>query len=282
MVKPRSRERGVSPLGDCSYNEGMDLEGKTAVVTGGARGIGFGCARQLAAAGASVLIADRPGSDELAGAGEEIRSSGFRCETVEADAFSREGCEATLQAALDAFGQVDCLVHVPAFNRRAAFLDYDPENFEAILGCALMGPFHMGQLVARHLVERGSPGKLVFVSSVLARIPNARCVAYSAAKAGLNSMVQTMAVELFDHHINVNAIEPGWIDTPGERQHYNDETMAAEGRKLPWGRLGLPDEIGHAAAFLCSPRADYVTGTIFPVDGGYRLKHCRDIPEETA
>ena len=95
-------------------------------------------------------------------------------------------------------------------------------------------------------------------------------------------MMQTMAVELFEHHINVNAIEPGWIDTPGERQHYNDETMAEEAKKLPWGRMGQPEDIGKAATYLASDDSDYVTGTILPVDGGYRLKHCADIPEETA
>ncbi|MEM6280305.1 MAG: SDR family NAD(P)-dependent oxidoreductase [Verrucomicrobiota bacterium] len=260
----------------------MKLEGKTAIVTGAARGIGFGCAKALSSEGAAVLLADREGSEELEAAVSSLRSSGRDCHSLESDAFSRAGCEATLQACLDRFGGVDILVHVPAYNRRADFLDYDPETFAGILDSALLGAFHMAQLVARNLVAASQPGKITFVSSVLARIPNARCVAYSAAKAGLNSMMQTMAIELSEHHINVNAIEPGWIDTPGERQHYDDETMAAEGRKLPWGRLGLPDEIGHAAAFLSSDEADYITGTILPVDGAYRLKHCREVPEENS
>lgn len=258
----------------------MSLEGKVAIVTGGARGIGLGCGEQLARAGASVVLSDRPGSEELAGAVETVKKIGVPCIGVESDAFTREGSEATLQAALDEFGTADCLVHVPAFNRRESFLDYKGEDFEAILDSALLGAFHMSQLVCRHLVEKKKTGKIVFISSVLARIPNARCVAYSAAKSAINSMMQTMAVELFEHHINVNSIEPGWIDTPGERHHYNDETMAEEAKKLPWGRLGIPEDIGHAAAYLCSPEADYITGTILPVDGGYRLKHCRDIPEE--
>ena len=260
----------------------MKLKDKIAIVTGGARGIGLGCALELAREGASLALVDRPGSPELAGAGETIRATGVPCLTIEADTFSREGCEAAVAGTCGHFGTVDILVGVPAYNRRAGFLDYEAADFEGILHSALLGSFHMGQLVARHLVEKGKPGKIIFISSVLARIPNARCVAYSAAKAGLNSMMQTMAVELFEHHINVNVIEPGWIDTPGERHHYNDETMAAEGRKLPWGRLGLPADIGKAAAYLASTDSDYVTGTILPVDGGYRLKHCRDIPEESA
>ncbi|MAS96189.1 MAG: glucose dehydrogenase [Verrucomicrobiales bacterium] len=258
----------------------MNLEGKVAIVTGGARGIGLGCASELAKEGASILLADRPGSTELTEGAKTISEIGVECHTVEADAFSREGCELIVSKAIESFGGFDIVVSVPAFNRRENFLEYRPEDFESILNAALMGSFHIGQLAARHYVDSGKPGKIVFISSVLARIPNARCVAYSAAKAGLNSMMQTMAVELFEHHINVNCIEPGWIDTPGERHHYDDETMAAEGRKLPWGRLGLPEEIGKAAAYLASPGADYVTGTILPVDGGYRLKHCRDIPPE--
>lgn len=259
----------------------MKLKDHIAIVTGGARGIGLGCALELAKEGASLVLADRPGSAELAEAAASIRELGVDCLPVEADAFSREGCEEVLAAALEHFGDVDILVSVPAFNRRASFLDYDGADFEAILKSALLGSFHMSQLVCRHLVSRKKPGKVVFISSVLARVPNARCLAYSAAKAGLNTMMQTMAVELFEHHINVNAIEPGWIDTPGERSHYSDETMAAEARKLPWGRLGTGEDIGKAAAYLCSADADYVTGTILPVDGGYRLKHCREIPEET-
>lgn len=260
----------------------MKLKDKIAIVTGGARGIGLGCALELAREGASLALVDRPGSQELAAAADTIRAAGAACVTVEADTFSREGCVTAVAAACQHFGTIDILVSVPAYNQRANFLDYDPEVFEGILKSCLLGSFHMGQLVARHFVEKAKPGKIIFISSVLARIPNARCVAYSAAKAGLNTMMQTMAVELFEHHINVNVIEPGWIDTPGERLHYNEETIAAEGRKLPWGRLGSPEDIGKAAAYLASPDSDYVTGTLLPVDGGYRLKHCRDIPEESA
>ena len=260
----------------------MKLVEKTAIVTGGARGIGLSCATKLAQEGAAIALVDRPGSGELAAGVATVRELGVECIGIEADTFSRGGCQAAVDETLSEFGGLDILVSVPAFNRRNSFLDYRPEDFEAILQSALLGSFHMGQLVARHVVDRDKPGKIIFISSVLARIPNARCVAYSAAKAGLNSMTETMAIELAGNHINVNAIEPGWIDTPGERQHYNDETMAAEGRKLPWGRLGLPEEIGKAAAYLASTDADYVTGTVLPVDGGYRLKHCRDIPEETA
>ena len=262
------------------FIEFMKLKGKIAIVTGGGQGIGLGCAMELAREGADIVLNDRPGSDCLAAAAEEVRALGVNCYPIDADAFSREGCELILETAKKEAGDVDILVHVPAFNRRNTFLEYDPADFEAILNTALMGAFHMGQLVARHLVEKEKPGKIVFISSILSQIPNARCIAYSAAKAGLNSMTETMAVELFENHINVNSIGPGWIDTPGERQSYTDETMAEEAEKLPWGRMGTPEDIGKAVVYLSSDDSDYVTGTFLPVDGGYQFKHCREIPDE--
>lgn len=237
---------------------------------------------ELAAEGASIALVDRPGSEELAAAVATVRALGVDCLAMRPTHSPAKAANWSSRRLASHFGTVDILVGVPAYNRRASFLEYDGDTFDGILKSALLGSFHISQLVARHLVERKKPGRIIFISSVLARVPNARCIAYSAAKAGLNSMMQTMAVELFEHHINVNAIEPGWIDTPGERQHYDEETMAAEAKKLPWGRMGLPSDIGKAAAYLASDDADYVTGTLLPVDGGYRLKHCREIPKESA
>ena len=116
---------------------------------------------------------------------------------------------------------------------------------------------------------------MVFISSVHAEMPYGRSVAYNAAKAGLNHMALTISAELNKHRINVNLIEPGWIDTPGERESFGVEKMKDAAAKLPWGRLGQPEDIGRAAAFLCSDDADYVTGTVLRVDGGFVLKECR-------
>jgi len=253
----------------------VDLSGKVALVTGAGRGIGKGCALELARSGADVVINDRPGSPDLAATAEEIRALGRICHAIEADVFSRAGCEQFVADVLAATGRIDILVSNPAFSRRGAFLEYSPEVFEQTIAGTLTSGFHMSQLVARHMVERGGGGKIVFISSVQAEMPIALCVAYGAAKSGLNHMMQTIAVELSPHRINVNAIEPGWIDTPGEHVTFSEETIAAEGRKLPWGRLGLPEDIGKAAAFLSSDNADYITGAILPVDGCFRFKDCR-------
>src|SRR5919197_1595456 len=134
----------------------MKLLGKKALVTGAARGIGRGCALELARAGG---------------------------------AFSpRPSCEGVVAAALAALGRIDILVSNPAFSRRAPFLEYDPATFTRVLEGTLAGGFHMSQLVARHMVERGGGGKIVFISSVHARIPFGRSVAYNAGKSGLNHM----------------------------------------------------------------------------------------------
>ncbi len=253
----------------------MDLSRKIAVVTGAGRGIGKGCALELAQAGADVVINDRPDSPDLAGTADEIQTLGRSCHSIAADVFSRAGCEQFVSDVLSAAGRIDILISNPAFSRRAPFLEYDPDIFEQTITGTLTSGFHMSQLVARHMVERGGGGKIVFISSVQAEMPIGLCVAYGAAKAGLNHMMRTIAVELSPHRINVNAIEPGWIDTPGEHVTFSEETIAAEGRRLPWGRLGLPADIGKAAAFLSSDDADYVTGAVLPVDGCFRFKDCR-------
>lgn len=260
----------------------MKLAGKLALVTGSGRGIGRGCALEIARQGANVVINDRPNSPDLEKTAEDIRAMGRMCTPIPADVFSRDGCEELVSRTIEAVTKIDILVSNPAASIRGDFLDYDPDDFDRVIGGALTSGFHMSQLVARHMIERGSiergsiergcGGKIVFISSVHASMSYARSVAYNAAKSGLNHMARTIAAELTGHRINVNVIEPGWIDTPGERQHFGDDVVQREGAKLPWGRLGKPEDIGKAATFLCSEDADYITGAVLRVDGGFVLK----------
>ncbi len=263
----------------------MKLAGKIALVTGAGRGIGKGCALELARAGADVMINDRPGSPDLAATAEEIRALGRRAWPVEADVFSRAGCEGLVAQALAAAGRIDILVSNPALNVRADFLELDPGLFEKIVQGTLISGFHISQLVARHMIERnmverrgksdGNGGKILFISSIHDSMPYARSVAYNAAKAGLTHLATSIAVELCRHRINVNAVEPGWIDTPGERATFGEEQLRERGATLPWGRLGQPEDIGRAVAFLASDDADYITGAVLRVDGGFWWKDCR-------
>lgn len=250
----------------------MNLLGKTALVTGAARGIGRGCALELAAAGADLALNDRQPSAELTALEAEIAALGRKCVVIACDAFARPSCEALIEQTISAMGGVDILVSNPAFSRRGDFLTYDPELFSATLRGTLEAGFHVSQFASRQMVAQGRGGAILFISSVHARIPYTQSVAYNAAKAGLNHMAQTMAAELLPHRIRVNVIEPGWIDTPGEHATFGSEAIAAGGPTLPWGRLGTPSDIGRAAAFLASSAADYITGTSLLVDGGLALR----------
>jgi glucose 1-dehydrogenase len=250
----------------------MKLLGKQALVTGAARGIGRGCALELARAGADVAVNDRGRTELAESVLEEIRGLGRRAVLAEGDVFDRTGCEQVVAKTLEALGRIDILISNPAFSRRGSFLDYDPSLFDQTLRGTLAGGFHMSQLVARHMVQRGGGGKIVFISSVHNRIPFARSVAYNAAKSGLVNMAFTIAAELTPHRINVNVIEPGWIDTPGEHETFGDAAIREAGPRLPWGRLGTPEDIGRAAAFLASDDAEYITGTSLLVDGGFWLR----------
>jgi len=252
----------------------MNLAGKKALVTGAGQGIGKGCALELARAGADVVINDRPGSEEVEATAEEIRALGRECTVITANIFQREECEKLVAQAIDSTGRLDILVSNPAASRRGEFLDYKAEDFEYVINGALTSGFHMSQLTARHMVENGG-GKIVFISSVHAFRPFALSTAYNTAKAGLNHMALTIATELAKQRINVNVIEPGWIDTPGERKAFGEERMKQEAVNMPWGRLGVPADIGKATAFLASDDADYITGAVLRVDGGIVLKDCR-------
>jgi glucose 1-dehydrogenase len=250
----------------------MNLTGKFALVTGGARGIGKGCALALAQAGADVALNDREPTDDAEATIDEIHKLGRRAILVAGDAFQQASCQSIVDRTLADFGRIDILVSNPAFSRRGMFLDYDRELWEKTLQGTLSGGFYMSQLVARHMVSRGGRGKLVFIASVHSRIPYINAVAYNAAKSGLVHMAKTIAAELLPHRINVNVIDPGWIDTPGEHATFGSDAIAEAAPKLPWGRLGTPADIGNAAAFLCSDEADYITGASLVVDGGWCLR----------
>jgi glucose 1-dehydrogenase len=250
----------------------MKLLGKKALVTGAARGIGRGCALELARAGAEVAVNDRERTPLAESVVAEIQALGRQAFLVEGDVFARPSCESVAARALAALGRIDILISNPAFERPSPFLEYDPETFDRVVKGTLYGGFHMSQLVARHMVERGGGGKIVFISSVHARIPYPLGVAYNAGKSGLNGMALTIAAELVRHRINVNVIEPGWIDTPGEHELFSEEALQQAVTTLPWGRFGTPGDIGKAAVFLASDDADYITATTLLVDGGYWLR----------
>lgn len=254
----------------------MKLPGKKALVTGSARGIGRGCALELARAGADVVVNDLQRTPQAEAVVAEIRALGRQAILVEGDAFARPSCEEIVARSVRELGRLDILISNPAYSRRGDFLNYDPEVFDRVLQGTLTGGFHMSQFAARHMVDRGGRGKILFICTIHSRIPYARSVAYNAAKAGLKNMALTIAAELLPHRINVNIIDPGWIDTPAEHETFGSEAIAKAAPTLPWGRLGTPEDIGRAAVFLCSDDADYITGSSLLVDGGLWLQAARE------
>ncbi len=249
----------------------IDLSGKVSIVTGSSRGIGRGVAIELARAGADVAVNYRTHPEEAEETAAAVRQLGREATVLQADVSDRAQVEALVAQTRERFGRLDILVANAAFSIRKPFLDLTAEDVGRTWAVSLWGVFHSCQAAARALVEQGHGGKLVIISSVHAFIPYTTALAYNAAKAGINNMGYTMAAELAEHCINVNIIEPGWIDTPGERQFFSEADLAAAAARLPWRRLGTIQDIGQAVVFLCSPAADYITGACLRVDGGIWL-----------
>jgi glucose 1-dehydrogenase len=244
------------------------LTGKVAWITGGSRGIGQACAVELARAGCDIAFCDLGGPEETIAA---VESLGRRALFVAGDVSNRNTMEDVAARLMDTYGRLDILVNNAAFGVRKAFLELEIADVERVWAVALWGVFHCSQIAARLMVKAGNGGSIISISSVHAERAFPMSTAYNAAKSGVNAMTLTWASELAQYNIRVNAIEPGWTDTPGERRYFSEELIREEGKKLPLGRLAEPAEIGKAARFLASEDAAYITGTILKVDGGFLL-----------
>jgi glucose 1-dehydrogenase len=244
----------------------MLLSGKVALVTGGTRGIGRGVALALAQAGADVCVNyHSSGGDEVAGA---IRALGRRTVLAQADVSERDAVERMVAQCTAELGPVDILVANAVTSVRQTLLETKEQDLRRAIDVGIVGTFHVLQVVARQMVARQTNGAIIYISSPHARLPFKGAIDYNVAKAGGHMLALSAANELMWHGIRVNLIEPGWIDTPGERTWYTDETLYREGKRLPLGRLGTPEDIGRAAVFLASDNASYMAGAVVTVDGG--------------
>jgi glucose 1-dehydrogenase len=183
----------------------------------------------------------------------------------------RGAMESMFAATARELGGVDILINNAAINIRKPLIELEVSDVEKVWAVSLWGVFHCSQLAARLMVEQQRGGAIVMISSVHAEVGYKRSTSYNAAKAAINQMAKTWAAELAEHRIRVNSIEPGWTDTPGERNFYTEEQIREEGRSIPLGRLAQPVEIARAARFLASDDASYITGSILRVDGGHIL-----------
>ena len=189
----------------------------------------------------------------------------------QADVGERGQVERMFAAAVERFGRLDIVVANAAYSVRQPVIEAAWEGVQRTLNVSQMGAFHTCQLGAQQMVKQGQGGKIVIISSIHSEQPFANSAAYNMAKAAINHLGMTMANELTQYQINVNVINPGWIDTPGERTYATEEEIKEGAKVMPWKRLGTEREIGRSVVFLCSPDADYVTGSILRVDGGFMV-----------
>jgi len=253
----------------------MSLSGKGAVVTGGAKGIGFGIAYRLAEAGAKVLIAD---TDE-AGAGEaakQLQNKGWTAEAMRIDVSKAADAESLAARAVELFGSLDILVNNAGIYPTMKLEELTEEKIEKILAINLKGAMLCTQSAVVRMKSQGKGGRIINITSIDAIHPSSVGLSvYDSTKHALWGFTQSMALELAPHHIAVNAIAPGGINTPGTgagmRDAQQEKVMQDFAQRIPMKRLGEPDDIGKVALFLASDLAGYMTGTQIVVDGGALL-----------
>ena len=248
-----------------------DLSGQVALVTGASRGIGRATAIALAEAGADVAINYRSHADEAQQVADACAAHGHRVQLVQADVADQQAVEQMVDETVRELGKLDIAVSNAAFSERDTFYSADMDGFTRTVNVTMWGAFYLLRSAARTMVDRGAGGSIVMISSPHAYTPVPKAMAYNMSKAAIDQMARTAAIELVEHRIRVNVVTPGWIDTPGERKFASDETISRAATKLPWGRLGTPEEIGRGVVFLCDPASDYITGSSLLIDGGITL-----------
>ena len=247
------------------------LNGQVAVVTGAGRGIGRAIALAVARAGADVAVNDLPESETLQSVVQECQALGVRSMAMPADLGDRQQVEDGINQVVEQFGGLDVAISNAAYSDRELFHEADLSGFERTIQVTMWGPFYLVRAASRHMIAQKRGGSIVIVSSTHATRPIPGAMAYNMSKAAVEQMAKTAATELTEHRIRVNALRPGWVDTPGERKFFTEENLENLGSGLPMGRLGKPEEIAHGAVFLCDPSSESINGSVLTMDGGIQL-----------
>lgn len=254
----------------------FDLKNKTAIVTGGAMGIGFGIAYRLAEAGANVVIVD-VNEEEGDKSVKELHDKGWVASFIKADVSNEVQVHAAMQFAKTTFGGIDILVNNAGIYPIIPVLQMTPQDFEKILNVNLKSVFLFTKAVGEEMIKQNRGGKIINITSVDALHPSFVGLAvYDASKHGLWGFTKNTALELAHYNIQVNAIAPGGIATPGTgagkpTTPEMEEIQKKFQEKIPMKRMGVPDEIGKVALFLASDLSSYMTGSQIVVDGGVLL-----------
>lgn len=244
----------------------MTFEGKVAIVTGAARGIGRNIVEQLAAAGCKVVIADVKGAEEAA---EEMKSKGFEALGLTVNVTESASVEQMVTQTVETFGRLDILVNNAGITRDGLLMRMKEEDWDLVLAINLKGAFNCCKAACRTLMKSPS-GRIINIASIVGLIGNPGQVNYSASKAGMIGLTKTLAKELASRKVTVNAVAPGFIQTAMTDQ-LSEKVREQLLANIPLGEMGTAQDVANAVLFLASDQARYVSGHVLNVDGGMAM-----------
>jgi len=248
-----------------------NLVGKVALITGASSGIGRATALDLARRGADIALNYFTLPEAAEETAAQIRELGRKASLHPVDISSQPAVEAMVSDIVRDLGRVDIYISSAVYSDREAFTTANMDGFHRTIDVSLMGAFYGLRATANAMLAQKSGGAVVIVSSPHAHVAFPNCMAYNIAKAGLDQMARTAAMELLPHGIKVNVFYPGWTDTPGERKFFSDEAIAKVGSSLPMGRLASAEEMAHGIYFLIDPDTRNMTGSTLAMEGGLNL-----------
>jgi len=263
-----------------SQQDLLNLSGKTAIVTGGSAGIGYGISYRLAAAGANVVIANRS-AEEAQKAVADLTSQGFSVKSIIVDVSKEEDVKKMVSETIGMFGSIDILVNNAGIFPYAELSQLTSELFDKVISINLRGVFLCMKYVSEQMIKQGKGGKIINTTSIDAIHPSSIGLAhYDASKHGVWGFSKNAALELAKHNIWVNAVAPGGVMTQGvaTMQSKDGQPVSVERNpepptmEVPMRRMGVPDDIGKVVLFLASDMSSYMTGSQIVVDGGYLLQ----------
>ena len=239
---------------------------RSILITGAANGIGRAIASRFAAAGCRLVLLDLQAQD-LERAADALRNTGTDVLALPCDVRDASQIQAAVDQTVQRFGRLDVAVSNAAVYPNTAVVNMEEAEWDLVLDTNLKGSFLVTRAAARQLVKQGSGGKLCLIASGAYSSARRGASHYSASKAGIVMLAKTLSLELAEHRINVNVVSPGLVAVgtrPGVSEQYKQVLL----QTIPWGRAGTPEEIAQVVFFVCSPEAEYLTGSVLSVDGG--------------